>query len=286
MFDTIILKSTNIEIDINILNQYEYKDFSYYDSNKNLITKIEFQLEYLHIKYYLQTKTLAITASVARVINKINNLIQGIFELETFWRNLDELLLNYLQITVDKEEWTVSRLDTTHDIQTKNIEQAVEKLSKLSFSKYTKNLYNDNEGITFSNKTSAIVIYNKQEQYRSIKENEANIQAAANILRIEIRPSRYTMKQYDSTRKAVNLLTREYAEYILEKYHFKDLMTQIKKHNRKKNFTPLSVSNIKNIETAAGFNYLINTYGEKKVKESMTLSTFKNRKRLIKNLNL
>ncbi|KXY70696.1 phage/plasmid replication protein [Bacillus sp. FSL W7-1294] len=286
MFDTIILKSTNIEIDINILNQYEYKDFSYYDSNKNLITKIEFQLEYLHIKYYLQTKTLAIAASVARVINKINNLIQGIFELETFWRNLDELLLNYLQITVDKEEWTVSRLDITHDIQTKNIEQAVEKLSKLSFSKYTKNLYNDNEGITFFNKTSAIVIYNKQEQYRSIKENGANIQAAANILRIEIRPSRYTMKQYDSTRKAVNLLTKEYAEYILEKYYFKDLMTQIKKHNRKKNFSPLSVSNIKNIETAAGFNYLINTYGEKKVKESMTQSTFKNRKKLIRDLSI
>ncbi|WP_448163673.1 hypothetical protein, partial [Bacillus mobilis] len=165
-------------------------------------------------------------------------------------------------------------------------EQAVGNLSDLQIKNYNTNLYNKNEGITFYNDSSRICIYDKQKQYISSKESKSNIQAAANILRIEIRPSRYISKQYDKTRSAVKLLTKQYASYISDKYHLDDIMAQINKRNRTKQPTPLSPSNIKNIETAAGFMYLLDTYGERRVKETMTPSTFKNRKKLLKKINI
>ncbi|MEH7460143.1 hypothetical protein V7183_23955 [Bacillus sp. JJ1127] len=288
MFDTIHIKVSDIKINENIINQYKIKDdFTYLDKNKSEITKHELRIDYIYIKYYTPIKKLTVETSVAEVMNNgKNNLVQSEFYAERFWINLNSILYKYLKITIPKEEWTVSRLDITYDIKTKNIDNPIQKISKLHFPKYNKSLYNDNESVMFSAKSSKIVVYNKQKQYISSKETTTNIQAAANILRIEIRPSRYTVNQYDSSRKAVNLLTKQYADYISGKYHYNDILSQIKKRNRTKTPAPLSANNIKSMEIIAGFMYLIDTYGEKAVKESMTLSTFKNRKRLVKKTSI
>lgn len=63
-------------------------------------------------------------------------------------------------------------------------------------------------------------------------------------------------------------------------------MAQINNRNRTKQPTKLTVSNIKNIETIAGFNYLIDTYGGKSVKKFMTFGTYKNRRKLLRDINI
>lgn len=279
---------TEIEVNPYLLNQYKTKDsFTYFDNNRNEITKHELKIESLYIKYYSPSRKLVLETSVAKVINNNqHNLMPPVFDPKQFWDNLNSILYKYLRITVPNDLWTAVRLDVTRDIKTKNIEQAVEKLSKLQIKNYNTNVYNKNESIIFSNQTSSICIYDKQKQYISKKESESNILAAARVLRVEIRPAPYARDQYDSKKKAINLITKKYADYIAEKYHLSLILTKINKRNRTKQPTPLSPSNIKNIETAAGFMYLLDTYGERKVKEAMTLSTFKNRKKLLKNLGI
>lgn len=287
MFDTLHMY-TETEINPYLLDQYKAKDsFTYLDNNKNEITKHELKIESIYIKYFMPATKLVIETSIAKVINNNqNNLISSTFEPEKFWNNLNSILYKYLQITVPNDNWIVYRLDVTHDIKTKKIEQAVEKLSKLQIKNYNTNLHNQNESITFFNRTSSICIYDKEKQYKTKKESDINIKNAKNILRIEIRPAPYARDQYDSQKKAVNLITKEYAEYIAEKYCLADILTKIKKRNRAKNPVLLTSSNIKNIETAAGFNYLIDMYGEKAVKESMTPGTFKNRRKLLKSIKI
>ncbi|WP_448163660.1 hypothetical protein, partial [Bacillus mobilis] len=135
-----------IEINSYILDAYKIKEFSWIDNNVTF-KKITLKLDYIYAKYYLPTRKLVLETSVVKVINNnINNLIPLLFNVDEFWDNLNSILYKYLQVTIKNDKWVVSRLDITHDIKTKNIEQAVGNLSDLQIKNYNTNLYNKNEG--------------------------------------------------------------------------------------------------------------------------------------------
>lgn len=94
----------------------------------------------------------------------------------------------------------------------------ISKLAKIKLP-YRDTFLRNNETIEFFNKSAKVHFYNKYKQLKKerIKDNEL-MEQAKNILRFEIQLKKDGIRQYDKNRKAVDLLTTEFYEQVMDEY--------------------------------------------------------------------
>lgn len=191
--------------------------------------------------------------------------------------------MEQLNITVDKEQWKVKRVDVSYNFRVNNVEAYMNEIAKRVISKRTKIIYNENETIIFKNKSSSICFYDKEKECISNKEKQEIIEAAKGVLRLEIRPAIYHLKDYSINRKAVDLLTKNFFIYIIEKFRVNEFLSLQNQLNANEVIKALNVMKVSDIEKVLGFNMIVEIIGEKTLLEKRYYKsgTLRNRKELL-----
>lgn len=290
MFDTVTLLAINV--DINLINLDQSKQFTYINDDGEYITKITYRINNILYVYRVQLKILEIEVSIPKFVHGSNTQSISNTDITIFWNKLHEELAKQLGINIQKEQWKVKRLDVSYNFNVDNVGSYITELSKLNMSKRTKVTYNENETVIFMNKSSSISFYDKEKECLKRKEVSEIIDMAKGILRLEIRPAKYNMREYSPSRKAVELLSTKYFSFIIDKLGINQLFESINYHkidcdssNIQKALKEMKATDI---EKVIGFTTLINTVGEKVLLESGHYKggTFRNRRELVDQYSL
>src|SRR5690606_20217206 len=113
-----------------------------------------------------------------------------------FWIKLHNRLKNHLNINFQKEQWKVKRLDISYNFKVDNVGTYINEINKKVISKRDKLAYNDNQTVIFKNKSSSICFYDKEKECIRQKEPQNIIEKAKGLLRLEIRPAYYHLREY------------------------------------------------------------------------------------------
>jgi hypothetical protein len=285
MFDTVTLIANGVEVNPNKLEQC--KQFTYIGDDGGYRTKLKYRKGNILYVYKLQQQILEIECSIPKLVYGTNVYSISIDDIAIFWNRLNEALIEYLGVEIQKEHWKVKRLDISYNFLVDNVGSYITELGMLNISKRKKVIYNENETVIFKNKTSSICFYDKEKECLSRKEESDIVDKAKGILRLEVRPAYYHMRDYSPSRKATDLLSMEYFSFIIEKLGINQFLESIDYHK-----VDCDKSNLQNaleemkatdIEKVIGFTTLINTFGEKVLLESGYYKggTFRNRRELV-----
>lgn len=286
MFDTVTLLAFDIDINPNQLNGVI--PFTYIDNDDgNFISKFSFTKERINYKYNLQKRILQIELSIPKLIHGTNTKMITELDIEDFWIKLHTSLKKHLSINVSKEQWEVKRLDISYNFKVDNVSTYIEEINKRTISKRTKITYNENETVIFKNKSSSICFYNKEKECISKKEPQNIIEQANGILRLEIRPAIYHLREYSSKRRAVELITKAFFVYIIGKFKINEFLKLQNRSNNNKIQKALNVMKVADIEKVLGFKMLVEIIWEKTLLENCYYKdgTYRNRKELIDEYN-
>ncbi|MCM3454820.1 hypothetical protein M3685_12910 [Heyndrickxia oleronia] len=186
-----------------------------------------------------------------------------------------------------KEQWKVKRLDISYNFKVDNVGTYMSEINKMIISKRTKITYNENETVIFKNKSSSICFYDKEKECINKKEQQKVIEQAKGVLRLEIRPAIYHLREYSHNRKAVDLITKSFFTYMIEKFKINDFLKFQNKSDDSEILKALYVMKVADIEKVLGFKMLVEIIGEKTLVEKCYYKdgTFRNRKELIDEYN-
>lgn len=280
MFDTVTLIAFDININPNQLDGII--PVTYINDDGNFISKYSFTKERISYKYNLQKMILEIQLSIPKMIYGTNTTMITETDIKDFWIKLHTLLKKHLSINVSKEQWKVKRLDISYNFKVDNVRAYIEEINKKTISKRDKITYNENETVIFKNKSSSICFYDKEKECINKKEQQSVIEQAKGVLRLEIRPATYNLRDYSRQRKAVDLITKAFFTYIIEKFKINELLKFQNKSNDIEIQKALNVMKVADIEKVLGFNMLVEIIGEKTLLEKGYYKdgTFRNRKEL------
>lgn len=286
MFDTVTLLAFDIDINPNRLNGVI--PFTYIDNDDgNYISKFSFTKERISYKYNLQKRILQIELSIPKLIFGTNTKIMKESDIQDFWIKLHTTLLNHLDINVSKEKWKVKRLDISYNFKVDNVGTYMSEINKMTISKRTKITYNENETVIFKNKSSSICFYDKEKECINKKEQQNVIEQAKGVLRLEIRPAIYHLRHYAQSRKAVDLITKAFFTFIIEKFKIDEFLTFQNEPNDNEIHKALNDMKVADIEKVLGFKILVDRIGEKTLLEKGYYKdgTFRNRRELVEEYN-
>lgn len=285
MFDTVTLLAFDIDINPNQLDGII--PVTYINDDGNFISKYSFTKERISYKYNLQKMILEIQLSIPKMIYGTNTTMITETDIEDFWIKLHTLLKKHLSINVSKEQWKVKRLDISYNFKVDNVGTYMCEINKMTISKRTKLTYNENETVIFKNKSSSICFYDKEKECINKKEQQNVIEQAKGVLRLEIRPAIYHLRDYSQNRKAVDLITKAYFTYMIEKFKINEFLKFQNKAGDSEILKALNVMKVADIEKVLGFQMLVEIIGEKTLVEKCYYKdgTFRNRKELIDEYN-
>lgn len=282
MFDTVRLKTTGI---MNFpIDRFENVDRRVYlDNSSNTLLSVYFikgidKLPF--IKYQESDNSLEIEVSIPKYLYGENVTLLKQHDIDVFFTQLSDQLHSLFDVSIDRSEWRVKRIDVCWNFQTGNkLTDYMKQLSLKKIPRMNTITYNQVETVIFQNKSKRIQFYDKEKECRDKRCSPEVIERAWGLIRMEISPPDYEMKEYSADRKAVKLLTKEYFMYTTRKiiphlnFHvvYEDGVTSewIKSHS------------ISQIETILGFCELLQNYGMGGAKGFYKGSTFDNRLKLM-----
>lgn len=282
MFDTVTLLAFDIDINPNQLDGIT--PFTYIDNDSgNFISRFSFTKERISYKYNLQKRILELQFSIPKMVYGTNTEMITEMDIDEFWIKLHNRLKNHLNINFQKEQWKVKRLDISYNFKVDNVGTYINEINKKVISKRDKLAYNDNQTVIFKNKSSSICFYDKEKECIRQKEPQNIIEKAKGLLRLEIRPAYYHLREYSHNRKAVDLITKAFFTYIIEKFKINELLKFQNELDDNEIQKALTVMKVADIEKVLGFNMLVEIIGEKTLLEKCYYKdgTFRNRKELI-----
>jgi hypothetical protein len=285
MFDTVRLRTSGFTLNNSIINRYKNQIMTYYD-NETMTESTRYIIQDVanipHMRYYDKFCTLEIEVSIPKYLYGDNVRMVGQTEIDRFFTLLHQQLYGMFGIQVHtKKEWKCLRVDVCWNFQVgKQIHDYMRQLALMRFPRMNTAVYNQVESVIFQNKSNRIMFYDKECECRKKKCAEDVIERATGILRMEISPPVYKMKEYANARTAEDLLTEEYFRYVtsgvlpLLRFTMPDEFPSewIKSH-------PIS-----QIETALGFIHLYRRFGEGGLKQLFKASTLRNRMALVENI--
>ncbi|OIJ21877.1 hypothetical protein BKP45_04085 [Anaerobacillus alkalidiazotrophicus] len=286
MFDTVTLVAYDIDINPNQLEGII--PFTYLDNDDgSFISKYSFLKERINYKYNLQKKILEMQLSIPKMVYGTNTEMLTEIDISEFWIKLHTTLKEHFNIDVNIEQWKVKRLDISYNFKVDNVGAYISEINKKNLSKRTKITYNENETVIFKNKSSSICFYDKEKECINKKEPLNIIEQAKGILRLEIRPAIYHLREYSIDRKAVDLITNAFFTYIVVKFKINELLKCQEEHEDNDLLKALDKMKVADIEKVLGFNRLVEIVGEKTILEKNYYKngTIRNRKELIAEYN-
>ncbi len=286
MFDTVTLLAFDVEINPNQLDGII--PFTYIDNDSgNFISRFSFTKERISYKYNLQKRILELQFSIPKMVYGTNTEMITELDIDEFWIKLHTTLKEHLKFNVNKEQWKVKRLDISYNFKVDNVEAYINEINKKVVSKRDKLTYNDNQTVIFKNKSSSICFYNKEKECIRQKEPQHIIEQSQGLLRLEIRPATYHLSEYSNNRKAVDLITKAFFTYVIEKFKINELLKFQNELDDNEIQKALTIMKVADIEKVLGFKILVEIIGEKTLLEKCYYKdgTFRNRKELIDEYN-
>lgn len=285
MFDTVTLLANDVDINPNQLEGTN--QFTYINDDGNYISKFSFTKERISYKYYLQKRLLVIELSIPKMLYGTNTKMMTETDIDEYWNMLDTLLMKHINISINKERWKVKRLDISYNFKVDNVSTYISEINKKNLSKRDKITYNDNETVLFKNKSSSICFYDKEKECIRSKEPQPVIEQAKGILRLEIRPASYQFREYSHDKRAIDLITKAFFAYIIEKLNINELLKLHTEPEDSELIKALNEMKVVDIEKVLGYNTLVEKVGEKTLLEKgfYKEGTLRNRRILVEQYN-
>lgn len=274
MFDTIKLKAENIEICTERLESKKgMQNDTYLKKETGVINdRYRWKEEGIPlIVYYTESKDLYIELSVAKFLYGENVSVVTKEDINLFWTKLENKIKKLFDVEISRYKWKILRVDVCWNFHVgQKVNDYILKLSKIKLPRKETVCYNQQESVYFKNKSSSIVFYDKYKQcskHKEYKENEKILKRANGILRLEIRPSKDEIKNFNKERKADEILTFRFFEKltkdVLDIICFDTLIDE----NFEITNEWVTSNNLTRIESLIGFKMIINQLGEVKAKE-------------------
>ncbi|NQX64623.1 hypothetical protein HQN90_00645 [Paenibacillus alba] len=285
MFDTIKLKAKFITIDPIILQNLQAKSTTFLaPETGQLRTTYTIKDALLpSITYYEYSQTLSIQVSIPKFLYGNNVILIKESDIHSFFQRLHERLYELFHIHIQTEDWKdTERVDVCWNFpKNDNLSSYIKELNSIRLPFTKPSSYGHSETAVHSNKSKRICFYNKQQECIDHKEPQHIIEQATGLLRMEIKSSYIEMKNYSSQRQAVDLLTKDFFEYITKR-----VLSKISLSSHIEGLTlewlqsqPYSISQI---ESMLGFHSLQTYLNESELKQLYTSSTYGNKKKLAK----
>jgi len=288
MFDTVKLKVRPVYIDSDTLNQLNTKSFTSFSKETGALstsyTIYDEQLPF--IKYIESSQTLYVQVSIPKFLYGDNVSMLTEADISLFFNSLQARIEQLFHIQIPHYEWTVSRCDVCWNFQVgMDVSEYVKLLSKQQLAYKTTTTYNQDQTVEYWNKSSRIMFYDKHKEVTRAKEASDIIERSKGILRLEVRPSDSDMKKYASARKAVELLTKPFFDYMTDK-----VLGQIEYPSEASDIGLAwlmdNKENIPKIETMLGFQMLKSMFDESTLRQIYKPSTFALRKSMAKKMTI
>jgi len=281
MFDTVKLKAENIVVNPHLLEAINSKVTTYLDRETGSITDVyAFSTQQIpYVRYTTNTLKLEVELSVPKFLYGENVTLLTMKDIDAFFTLLNRHLQMVLGVDIDKSEWKVKRVDVCWNFQTGNkVQDYLFKLSLMKFPRRNTIVYNQTESVIWSNNSSRVTFYDKEKECRDKNCTLQMIKRAKGILRMEITASEHELKSYNSDKRAVHLLTKEFFIFITRKFSpylvFRDNPVITMEWL-------LSLKNIQEAETVIGFNTLVNTFGLSPLKDFYSQGTLASRLKMM-----
>lgn len=288
MFDTVKLKVRPIYIDSETMNQLNAKSVTFLSKETGaLSTSYTIYDEKLpFIKYIESSQTLYVQVSIPKFLYSDNVTMLTEADIPLFFDSLQDRIQQLFHIQIPHDEWTVVRCDVCWNFQVdNNVGDYVRLLGKQQLAYKNTTTYNQDQTVEYWNKSSRIIFYDKHKQTTKMKEAPDIIERSKGILRLEVRPSDSDVKKYASARKAVELLTKPFFDYMTDK-----VLGQIEYPSEASDiglgWLMDNKENISKIETMLGFQMLQSMFDESILRQIYTSSTFANRKSMAKKMTI
>ncbi|MEF2245380.1 hypothetical protein [Paenibacillus sp. IITD108] len=289
MFDTVVIKARPIHLESEaLLSTENCKSVTFLNKETGVLqTRYEIYDEQLsYIKYLDGSQTLSIQVSIPKLLYGNNVTLINQQDIPRFFERVQERIYQLFSIKIPHSEWSISRADICWNFQAgKDVGEYVRMLSKQKLAFKNTRSFNQDQTVEFFNKSSRIIFYDKQRQMQKEKALPEIVEQSKGILRLEIKPSDNDMKKFSPTKNAVELLNKQFFDYMTTK-----VLNEIE--------YPSSVStldfswvmenkqNISKIETLLGFQVLQDTFEESALRQLYTPSTYANRKTLAKKMTI
>jgi hypothetical protein len=289
LFDTIIIYSKPVEIAPGILNQYDGNPFTFLYTDTGLIVsryKITGDSKIPYIEYQDHTKKLKLQLSIPKFLygNNVKLLKEG--EISIFFNQLQQRMKQLFNITVPNKEWIIERIDVCWNFQVgEDVANYLCHFSRLNLPYKDTILYNANQTVSYKNKSSEILIYDKKKQCVEQKESNEITKLADGILRLEIRPSYHDIKKFSRQRRAVEILTKSFFDLCMQNVLNK-LSYPVEANDIDVGWLLQNKNNISKIETYLGFEMLQKMIDESTLKQIYSNSTYNNRKSMAKKMTI
>jgi hypothetical protein len=240
-----------------------------------------------YLFYSETTGILKLRLSIPKFLfgNNVQELTET--DIEVFWTKLEQYLAECFNINIPREQWIVEEIDVCQNIKLDSQQQVqhyIEQIHKKHVPYLKPHLYGRNQTVEFSNsdRSRRIKFYDKQAQLKDTKEPEHLIQMAHGILRLEVTPSYNDLRTYTKQRKATDILTERFFNYVLNKNKVHDLL------NIEAMDKP-SIESLKQLKPddrakILEFMYLQQHYSDSEIKQLMSVSTMKRRRKAVKDL--
>lgn len=285
MFDTIRLVAYHIMIESDRLDRHKAIGSSTKldEDTGELKTYLQFKGDKLPFIYYSTASSiLIIEASIPKLLYGENISIVKQNDIGNFFAIVEQELSEMFGVKINPTEWNVLRIDVCWNFQVgRQITDYIKKLSQQQLPKMTTSVINQVETVMFHNKSRKIIFYDKEKESRAKRNMPDVVERAKGVLRLEIRPSRYDMKKYSSTRKAVDLLTKDFFRFVTEP------ILNLTASGFHVDFIPFAYvqCETKKVELGLGFRKLLEWFGVAGVKKLFKSSTFESRTALLKELS-
>lgn len=238
MFDTIRC-IYNVMLDIEVFQQLQKRNNVIGVSINEILNRQTGELTYTvtikghqihYIKYFSSTATLIFEVSIPKYLKGSNVNMVNENDVLTFYTAIKNDFKKMFDLNIDIDEVKCSRLHVCYNIDiTKSGFNMVEWLSfilkqKIPYKPKKSPHYDDDNltGVTFkpnSKSQHRITFYDKESEMR---ENHKKAGLAKGILRIEVKTSTYEMMKF--SRNIKDLLTKDYFNYIMNKYKVNNLL--------------------------------------------------------------
>ncbi|MBH5319869.1 hypothetical protein I6N90_18890 [Paenibacillus sp. GSMTC-2017] len=278
MFDTVVLKARPIHLDSEVLlSMKNCKSVTFLNKETGVLqTRYEIYDEKLsYIKYLDGSQTLSIQVSIPKLLYGNNVTLTTEHDIPSFFESVQQRIHQLFSIVIPHSEWSISRADICWNFQVgKNVGEYVRMLSKQKLAFKNTRSYNQDQTVEFSNKSSRIIFYDKQQQVQKEKASPELVEQSKGVLRLEIKPSNNDIKKFSPTKNAVELLDKAFFDYMMAK-----VLNEIE--------YPSTVS-IMDLSwlTLLGFQVMNSMFEESVLRQIYTSSTYANRKNLVKKMTI
>jgi hypothetical protein len=218
-----------------------------------------------YIKYNPNWNRLMVNVSIPKLLygNNIAEINEN--DIDRFFNIVHKKINDLFHKEVDREHWQVYRLDFSKNFKLENQKQVtsyIHNLSKIKLSRKQTITYGQ-ETVSFKNRSQIVNFYDKLAEMKHNKVDNNLLEQSKNVLRFEIQCKKDVLKQYTKKRKAVDLLTNEMYQQVMNDI-LERVNTKLENIHNESDIDPalFDIFTYSKLEKIYAFSHFIDELGE------------------------